>query len=86
VNLDRAVKLVPLTTEADTLVRNFIAKFNAPAGPRGSGSLDATRGANVVVGANGATLTGQVDWMGNPWSGSSWSGSSWSGRSDYHWF
>jgi serine protease AprX len=81
VNLDRAIKLLPVTGEADTLVRDFVAKFKAPVGPRGSGSLDATRGANIVVAANGTKLTGNIDWMGNSWSGNSWSGNSWSGNS-----
>ncbi len=81
VNLDRAMKLVPVTSEADTLVRDFVAKFNAPAGPRGFGPLDASRGANIVVATNGTKLTGNIDWMGNSWSGNSWSGNSWSGNS-----
>jgi serine protease AprX len=81
VNLDRAMKLLPVTTEADTLIKDFVAKFKAPVGPRGSGSLDASRGANIVVAANGTKLTGAIDWMGNPWSGNSWSGNSWSGNS-----
>ncbi len=81
VNLDRALNLVPATTDADSLIRDFVAKFNAPAGARGYGSLDASRGANVVRSGNGATLTGNVDWMGNAWSGNSWSGNSWSGNS-----
>jgi serine protease AprX len=81
VNLDRAMKLVPVTGEADSLVRDFVAKFNAPVGLRGSGSLDGSRGANVVVASNGTKLTGNIDWMGNSWSGNSWSGNSWSGNS-----
>jgi serine protease AprX len=81
VNLDRAIDRVPVVTEADTLIKDFVAKFNAPAGARGYGSLDAARGANTVKNGAGATLTGNVDFMGNAWSANSWSGNSWSGNS-----
>jgi serine protease AprX len=80
VNLDRAIKLVPVSTEADSLIRDFVAKFNAPAGPRGTGSLDGARGANLIRSSAGAMLTGNVDWMGNTWSGNTWSGNTWSGN------
>ncbi len=81
VNLERAVNLVPVTTEADTLIRTFVGKFNAPAGRRGHGSLARTRGANAVQANSGQLLSAETDWMGNSWSGDSWSGNSWSGNS-----
>jgi serine protease AprX len=81
VNLDRALGLVPISTEADSLIRDFVAKFNAPTGARGYGPLDGARGANAVRSSTGAVLAGNVDWMGNTWSGSSWTNRSWSGTS-----
>jgi serine protease AprX len=80
VNLDRALGLVPVSTEADSLIRDFVAKFNAPTGPRGYGPLDGARGGNVVRSSAGALLAGNVDWMGNTWSGSTWASRSWSGN------
>jgi serine protease AprX len=79
VNLDRALGLVPVSTEADSLIRDFVAKFNAPTGARGYGPLDGARGANAVRSSTGAVLAGNVDWMGNTWSGSTWTNRSWSG-------
>ncbi len=81
VHVDRAINVVPVTTEADTLIRDFVATFKAPAGARGYGSLAKTRGANVVKSGNGSSLDQETDWMGNSWSGNSWSGNSWSGNS-----
>jgi serine protease AprX len=81
VNLDRAINLVPVTTEADSIVRDFVQKFNAPGGRRGYGSLAKTRGVNQVQATTGQLLDQETDWMGNSWSGNSWSGNSWSGNS-----
>jgi serine protease AprX len=38
----------------------------------GEGSIDAARGGSVLVDANGAELSGEVDVLGNPWDAASW--------------
>jgi serine protease AprX len=38
----------------------------------GEGSIDAARGGSVLIDANGAELSGEVDVLGNPWDAAAW--------------
>jgi serine protease AprX len=92
--LDTASHLVGTDRTAVQMRADAVQAFPASTG---QGSLDAARGASVLLDADGNPITGEVDAQGNPWdpaawyeasssltawSGGSWMGSVWTGD---HW-